>query len=144
MSKASKGLLIAVIMAVLIRLSVFAITALCPITGDSGNVISPAIANGTDILFYQNQKHEMFSAPVNDLVTDYITVPQSNRGMIAGPLFPTLLYLFRYESGNSWPLAGLYLIGSILLVLSWLKWLHGQEIPWFWLMVFALIPNPIY
>lgn len=143
MSKASKGFILSGIIAVLNRLVIFTIAALYPITVDNGYVMSPFIAYGTDLPFYEQRKNEMFSGPANDII-DVSSIKRLEWRINAGPLFPTLLYLFRYESGNSWPLASLYLIGSICLVLLWLEWLYGQGISWIWLIVFALIPNPIY
>lgn len=138
------GLFIAGIVAIIIRLLVFIITAQYPIQADSGNLISPSLASGTDLSFYQDKKHEIASRSAGWLSTDNLVGSESSRRMDPGPLFPALLLVFKYHHGNSWPLAILFLTGSICLVLSWIKWLDEQGLSLSWLIAFALFPNTIY
>lgn len=115
---------IALGIAIVIRLAVFLITAAVPITADSGNLVSPTIAYGTDLTFYQDRKNVLISKSMGDLVKEYFSFPTKIRGMVAGSLFPILLHFFGYRSGNSLPMAILFLVGSFVLVDLWLRWLY--------------------
>jgi len=115
---------IALEIAIVIRLGVFLITAAVPITADSRSLVSPTIAYGTDLTFYQDRKNVLISKSMGDLVREYFGFPTKIRGMVAGPLFPILLHFFGYRSGNSLPMAILFLMGSFVLVALWLRWLY--------------------
>jgi hypothetical protein len=67
-----------------------------------------------------------------------------NHSMISGPVLPALFSIFRYESGNSWPLAVFFLVGGIGFAVAWLCWLHLQGLSGASLLIFALLPHPIY
>lgn len=130
--------------AIVFRLVVFGVTSKFPVVADSGNLISPSIAFGTDIAFYKNQMTLLLSQSIKDVVWEYLRMSPETRGMLAGPVFPLLLHLFKYENGNSWPLAVVFLTGSIGLVAFWLRWLWQKEVPFVWLIVFAILPNPVF
>lgn len=135
---------IALGIAIVIRLAVFLITAAVPITADSRSLVSPTIAYGTDLTFYQDRKNVLISKSMGDLVKEYFSFPTKIRGMVAGPLFPILLHFFGYRSGNSLPMAILFLVGSFVLVALWLRWLYWQQIPLWGLTVFAVLPHPLF
>jgi hypothetical protein len=64
--------------------------------------------------------------------------------LISGPVFPFVMRLFQYGPGNLLPLAVFYLVVSIGLAAAWLTWLSNKGVSAPWLIVFALIPNPIW
>jgi len=64
--------------------------------------------------------------------------------LISGPVFPVVMGVFQYGPGNFLPLAVFYLLVSIGLTAAWLIWLSNKGVSAPWLIVFALIPNPIW
>ena len=125
--------------AILIRLAVFGATALHPIVADNGRLISPRIVGSGDVVFYQMWENWMFRGGASD---PNQRMPKGM--MVAGPVFPSLIYLFKYENGNSWPLAILYLLGGVGLCVAWLYWLYRQGFSTIGLIIFALLPHAIY
>ena len=138
----SSGLIAAGLVAVLIRLAVFSFTAQHPIVADSGTLISPSIESGTDIRFYQDWRNEIFAKFAGDNPASHAGI--KDRRMIPGPMFPALLFVFKYGPGNTWPLAVFFLVAGIGLCLSWLYWLHQQGLSTVSLMLFAFLPHPVY
>lgn len=63
---------------------------------------------------------------------------------LAPPVLPALLIAFDYRDGNPIPFGAFYLLLSCVLVALWLRWLWAQGLATPWLVVFALVPNPIW
>lgn len=143
-SLASAGWVQAGALAIGVRVLIFILAAFHPIIADSGNSISPRMVNGTDLDFYQIRRQELFSAPVGNTLSDYLPFSSASKGMLAGPLFPVLLQAFQYRDGNSWPLAIFFLVAGSALAVAWLKWLDKEGVPFAGLVLFALLPSPVY
>ena len=145
-----RSLIIAVVIAILARLVVFAFTAVNPALDDNANPVSPSLyQTGGDISNYVSTAHKLFERPISDLYHEYrqiYTVGKSDGGRIASfaPLFPALIYLLDYREGNTWPMAILYLACSVILVSVWLYWLKANGISGPWLVAFAVLPSPIW
>ena len=135
---------IALTIAIVVRLLVFVATAFVPISADSGNLVSPSIAFGNDLPFYEERKNELISLTADDVLNEIYSVWSAKRGITAGPLFPMLLHCFSYSSESPLPLATVYLFTSIVLVGLWLTWLHREQVPLWGLIVFAVLPHPLY
>ena len=127
-----------------LRLALFIATSYHPIVADSGTLVSPKIVSGTDLLFYQERQRDIFSAPAKKSLADYLPFSCASQGMLAGPLLPALLQLFRYENGNSWPLALFFLFAGSGMTLAWLRWLQRAGVSPVGLTLFAFLPGPIY
>ena len=148
-ASAKYPLVIALAVAITVRLVIFIVVAVHPISADSGNLVSPSILNGTDLPSYLDAKREFFTGSVEQLVKKfaayYVSPQKQQEGLIVtAPLFPALLLLFKYDAGNTWPLAGAFLVGGMWLVAMWLRWLVNRGVPLFWLIVFAIVPSPVY
>lgn len=138
----SKGVLAALAIAALVRVAVFAITAYSPIVADGGAMVSPSLASGTDLSFYQDWRFAMFASIESEANAPARLRP--DRRMTAGPLFPALLHLFEYGPENTWPLATVFLFGSVTLCWSWLYYLKQQGVSTIGLVAFSLMPHTIY
>ena len=148
----SKIMLVCAI-AFLARLAVYVYLIVFPIANESGNLVSPMIFQlDADYSFYFDSLEiykgslseflirvvNSFNAPLTHLSTythDFVT---------SGPVMPLLFIIFRYSVDNTLPLSiATFMIGTITTWL-WITWLHRRGIGVFWLLVFAILPNPIW
>ena len=145
--EAAGGVLLAAIaLAVAVRLLVFAIASIWPVANEQGALISPMLGEyGVDLAHYQNMREIYFGAPGSaDVLFQGRSAAEWGQAMFAGPLLPLLLEVFDYGPGNSLPLAGFYLALACALAAAWLAWLAAQGAPPAWLLLFALLPNPVW
>lgn len=144
------ALLAAATVAVAARLAVFVWTALTPLANEQGTLVSPLLANsGIDLAHYQAMRALYFGDPdaalaaVGALLNGQSALTWG-QAMFAGPVLPFLLEAFDYAPGRALPLALAYLALGCGLAVLWLAWLARQGAPPGWLLLFALLPNPIW
>lgn len=140
----------AIVLAVAVRVLVFAVVAAWPLTNGQGGPISPLIADsGIDLAHYQHMRALYFGEPgaawaaIGSLL-DGRSLTEWGQAMFSGPLLPFLLETFDYRPGHSLPLAALYLAIGCALAAAWLVWLDRQGAHPAWLALFALLPNPVW
>ncbi len=149
-------------MAILARVAVFLALAITPLTNQHGLPVSPLdMQEDTDMHFFLLSAERYFGedrpailevfkryyqgadvSAEDDLPGSILSGRQQY--YLAPPFFPTLLHIFDYGPGNTLPLALLFLLVSCLLVAAWLAWLRLHGVGLRWLLLFALIPNPIW
>lgn len=144
------ALFAATAVAVAARIVVFVWTAFVPLTNEQGAPISPLLANsGIDLAHYQAMRALYFGDPeaaiaaVGALFNGQSALTWG-QAMFAGPALPFLLEVFDYRPGHALPLALLYLAIGCGLAALWLAWLARQGASPGWLLLFALLPNPIW
>lgn len=138
------------VIGLLFRAALYSITIISPLASEGNFPVSPlAIALGLDYSFYSQSLEMYVRMGVWGLLQEFISFYQRPVDaylgpLVAGPVFPTLILLFDYREGNSLPLSLFYLAISMGLLGLWLRWLHANGVGNFWLLVFALIPNPLW
>jgi hypothetical protein len=121
-----------------------------PFTNESGDPVSAQVVQQTlDFSFYKNSAEQLFIQPfsymVQNLVLSYENPFVYRPGFeIATPIFPALIIIFEYRDGNTVPLAIFYLALGILLLTIWLIWMKRLAVPEPFLILFALLPNPLW
>lgn len=132
------------------RAALYAVTIIFPLTNEGNLPVSPlAMASGFDYSFYSQSLEMYFRMGLWGLLEEFISFYQRPVDaylgpMVAGPVFPVLILLFDYRDGNTLPLSLFYLVLSMGLLVLWLRWLHANGVGNFWLLVFALAPNPLW
>jgi hypothetical protein len=136
------------------RIAVFVFAIYVPVANEDGFQVSPLhLQSGLDFFFFQTSA-ERLKEGLGQTVAEYIAFYQApfeeqglgDLGHLEGglPVTPLLLIALDYGEGNTLPLAIMYLVFSISLAWLWIWWLHGRGVPAFWLLLFALIPNPLW
>jgi hypothetical protein len=141
--------LAAVALAILVRVSAFVFTLYNPISDGGGGRISPLlVVSAIDFEYYRVTAMAYFGGEAGSVIESlkywYQHPEEDIRLKIAGPILPLFIYLFDYGEGNTLPLSICYLVISILLCGAWLRWLDLQGIPGGWLVLFAVVPNPLW
>jgi hypothetical protein len=137
-------------LALLVRVAVFAYAAIWPLTNEQGAAVSPMLASSSiDLAHYQRMRELYFGDPEAAVAAlGAVFAGQSaaiwGQAMFSGPLFPLLLELFDFGPGSTLPLALLYLAIGCALAAAWLIWLDRQGLHPAWLLLFALLPNPVW
>lgn len=122
------------------RVALFLGFMVWPISNEDGNPVSPLIVqDGVDFSFYFAFRDSV-SALIGELAWPFEVAGQ----ILPGPIVPLLLKLSDYQAGSTLILAVVFLGISIALVWISLTWLSRRGIAWPWLVVFALLPNPIW
>ncbi len=122
------------------RIAVFVGLMLWPIANESGNLVSPLILqDGVDFPFYFDQRFALF-----ELWRAIATPFEVSDQIRPGPALPLLFRLFGYDAGHTIQLALIYLMMSIALVGVSLLWLAQRGLNWRWLLLFAVLPNPLW
>ena len=128
------------LIAIVYRCSLFAFFAVIPFANEDGQPVSPLLYQaGIDFHFYV-----AYREIVEMLWKELLTPLESPTHIIPGPGIPFLLNVFAYDSNNTLPLAMFYLCCSVALVWVSLLWLLRRDIDWPWLLLFALLPNPVW
>lgn len=131
------------------RALVFLYACIFIVTNEAGDRVSPLVVqSGMDFSFYVESSVAL-QGGITGLIEHFgamIEQPISRWGkfMISGPILPLVIAVFDYGPGNTLPLTISYLGLSIALGAVWLVWLHGRGLPRSWLLLFAVIPNPIW
>jgi len=102
-----------------------------------------------DFNFYLDslERYQLFS--IGELFQEFVAFylqPFSEQfgHIISGPVFPLLIGVFDYSPVNTLPLALFFLVFNTAITLAWLKWLDEKGVWGGWLILFAIIPNPIW
>ena len=131
------------------RLAIFVGTLIWPISNERGLPVSPLHGQAYfDFQFYLDSLARYSESWLN-IAQEFLQFFQAPfvapaTQLISGPVFPFVMRLFQYGPGNLLPLAVFYLVVSIGLAAAWLTWLSNKGVSAPWLIVFALIPNPIW
>ena len=145
----ARGVWAAFALAVAARICVFGVTIVRPISNERGLPVSPLHTQGYfDFQFYLKSL-ERYQGSWAELAQQFVQFYQSPFDapvipLISGPVFPLVMDVFSYGSGNYLPLAVFYLLISVGLSAVWLVWLSKKGVSTPWLLVFAVIPNPIW
>jgi len=138
------------LLAILFRVGMFAYAAILPISNEDGLRVSPTTyQRGIDFSFYSESAEAYASVSIVDLFGKYVAfynAPFSEqRGYItAGPVFPLLISALDYSEVSTIPLALLFLFMATALAVMWLLWLDKMGVSFPWLIIFALLPNPLW
>jgi hypothetical protein len=145
----ARSVAIACAVALFARLIIFFYLMAYPLADESGNLVSPLLfQKGADYSFYMqslevyqgsfleifNRIINTFNAPFTNLYT-FVT---------SGPFLPALFVVFRYSADNTLPLSLASLTVGTLTACFWVAWLHRRGVPLAWLLVFVLLPSPIW
>lgn len=140
---ARKSLYLAFGCAVVVRLAIFLFAIYHPILITTDERISPARVNGADMQLNQALAKELFVNPIGYFkpIVDFYSSGQGLDKWVFGPLYPSLLHIFNYRTGHTWPLALTFLAGNIFLAWIWLKWFSKQGMSLGWMVAFSFLPN---
>jgi hypothetical protein len=140
-------------LAVALRLGIFVAAAIQPIANESGLPISPFHVHGIDYNFYRDSRAFYFGEQFDDGLQRFVDAyaqfirnfpDERTELLLAPPLLPTLYEIFDYREGHTLPLALVYLVVACVLAAFWLRWLADRGVPPVWLLLFALLPNPLW
>jgi hypothetical protein len=146
----AKSITRALLIGTAFRIAIYLFALVSPIQNEAGQPVSGLILQqGIDFGFYQDSAKELFSAPISQVLDKYVVFyeqPFSYHPSTfnAAPVLPALIILFDYQSGNTLPLSLFYLGLGIGLLAIWLIWLRRLGLPEPMLMLFAIIPNPLW
>lgn len=143
-------LFVASVIGIGFRVAAFSYAWQFPVFNEEGHRVSPLLVQAwIDFQYYldslQSYRSQTFGQILSTYV-DYFVAPFSDQygTIISGPVFPLLIWGTGYAEGNTLPLAILFLIMSSSVVVIWLWWLDRHDLGLAWLILFALIPNPIW
>jgi hypothetical protein len=132
------------------RIAVFLYALIFPILNEAGQPVSGLIVQqGIDFSFYVDSAEKLFSAPLSQIAEKFVAfykAPFSRHIeiLIAAPIVPALILGFDYQQGNTLPLALFYLGLGIALLALWLFWLRRMGLSQPMLLLFAILPNPLW
>jgi len=132
------------------RVGAFVYAMLWPITDQGGRPVSPLLPQvGSDFAFYVQSLELYRSTSIGGLIGKFIDfysqpIAEQMGHIIPGPVLPALIWLTDYRSDNVLPLALVFLVLGIALAWLWILWLERQGLPGLWLILFALLPNPLW
>jgi len=170
MHKSHRSILLAVFFLAIARVGFFSATIIWPISNEAGLPVSPLAWSGTDLHYYNAvgvRWAKTSILAVGDLYWQFyqnLRIPDiSDVGVHAamseikkqvglleldyfslGPAFPALLILWDYGPGNTLPLAIFFLFLGISGGIVWIFWLRAAGLPTIWVILFCLLPGPIY
>jgi hypothetical protein len=135
--------------ALLARLAVFLVLIVYPVANESGNPVSPMLAQGgadysfylESLAVYQGSFAEFLARTINTFDAPFTNL---YKFVTSGPVLPALFVIFRYAPDNTLPLSLASLAVGTITAWLWIFWLHRRGIRLPWLLVFALLPNPIW
>ncbi len=136
--------------ALLTRTAVFILLITFPIADGSGNLISPMhYQSSADYPFYMKSMEFYEGVTWSDLydrILKSFDEPFSNlyTFVMSGPVLPYLFILFQYSADNTLPLSLVSLAIGTLTAWMWIVWLDRRGVRAGWLIIFALLPNPIW
>jgi hypothetical protein len=132
------------------RLAIYFGSMIWPIPNENLVLISPLNNQGYfDFLFYLNSLEQYRTESLADIFEKFIAFYQRPfqeqfGHIIAGPVFPAIIGLFNYQSGNTLPLSAAYLVLDCIWGGMWIKWAANKQLPRMALFGFAVAPNPIW
>jgi hypothetical protein len=133
----------------LFRLAVFVWAIVWPFANENGQPVSPLLPQaGLDMVFYAQSRELIFGHHLTDLFAGFLSYyGATEEGQfvdVAAPLLPLLLEVFGYGPGHTLPLAAMFLAMGIAWSILWLWWLHRRGLSFGWLVLFAVLPNPVW
>jgi hypothetical protein len=150
--------------AVTVYVAFFVLLVFFPILNEASEPISPFKVSGTDIPYYLVasrvwaevtwpqflaglwQSYEVLGSVWADggrVLADEPILYQMQY-FKTGPMFPWLLRVTQYGDGATLVAAGLFLLTGIFSVLTWVRWLELNEVRTYAILVFCLLPAPLY
>jgi hypothetical protein len=138
------------LVAVSARIAVFLVAIIWPIPNEGQYLVSPMLPQSyLDFHFYVESLEKYRNLPMREIFQEFVRFyqrPFDNQFgfIIAGPVFPALLYIFDYGPHNTLPISVFFLVVSCVLVCAWLIWLRQLNVSWIWLAGFSLAPNPVW
>jgi hypothetical protein len=135
--------------ALLARIAVFFYLIAFPMANETGNLVSPMIFQlGSDYSFYFDSLR-IYQGSFSDLFAHFIRTfdaPFTNlyEFVTSGPVLPILFMVFSYSAENTLPLSIATLAVGTITAWLWIVWLHRRDVRLFWLLVFAILPSPIW
>lgn len=150
----------AILLAIISRIAVAGWAVVDPIRDQRGEFVSPKLVfTGTDAAFYAQSREVYFQRPLIKVLLEFSSyyIPTLGDGdgpkalneagvdyYLAPPLFPTLMELFDYGAGNALPLSIFFVFLSAATAILWLIWLYARGAGAFWLLLFAIMPSPLW
>jgi hypothetical protein len=140
----------ALVIGICFRIALFIFALIYPITNESGDPVSAQVVQQTlDFSFYKNSVEKLFFQPFSEMARNMVLSYENpfsyQPGItVAAPLFPALIVVFDYRDGNTVPLAIFYLALGYMLLSIWLIWLKKLAVPEPFLILFAVLPNPLW
>ena len=150
----------AIAIAVIARIALFAWTIAEPIHDQRREPVSPTIVfTGTDAPFYAQSRELYFHQPFAEVIRQFsryylpgVTAGSGPKGLneagvdyyVSSPAFPVLMELFDYRDGNALPLSIFYLLLSAITAGLWLFWLRSRGLGTLGLLLFAVMPSPMW
>jgi len=140
---------LACLAALLARIAVFLYLIVYPIANETGNLVSPLlIQSDADYSFYlrsltvyQGSFSEFFSRIISTFDNPFANL---YKFVTSGPILPLLFVVLRYSAENTLPLSLVSLAVGTITAWIWVGWLHRRGVGLVGLLVFALMPNPIW
>lgn len=135
--------------ALLARLTVFFYLIAFPMANETGDLVSPMIFQlGSDYGFYFGSL-EIYKGSLSDFFAHVMMTfddPLTNlyKFVTSGPVLPILFMVFSYSVDNTLPFSIASLAVGTVTAWLWIVWLHRRELRLFWLLVFAILPSPIW
>jgi hypothetical protein len=145
----ARGLWAAIALAIAARIGIFVASIIHPISNERGLPVSPLHTQAYwDFQFYLASLARYIES-FSEITQEFIQFYQDPFNspvipFISGPVFPLVIKILDYGPENFLPAALFYLLVSIVLCAAWIIWLSKKGVPTLWLIVFALIPNPIW
>jgi hypothetical protein len=170
MHKSYRPFLLTALFLATVQVGFFSATMIWPIPNETGLPMSPLVRSGTDLhyysivgvrwaktgilaagdlylQFYQNLRIPDISAVGVHAAMSEIRMQVAVLGLdyySLGPAFPALLILWDYGPGNTLPLAIFFLFLGISGGIVWIFWLRASGMPTIWILLFCLLPGPLY
>ena len=144
-----RPLIAAAIVAILLRVSMFVYASFWPIPNEHGLEISPFNVMGTDLKDYIGATDVYSNLGIFGVLNQYIDYyanfnERAFEYVYYGPLLPYFIHITQYKPGNTFGLSLIFLGMSIVACVLWLNWLKARDISTGWLLVFALLPAPVW
>jgi len=124
---------------------------------EAGQPVSGQIMQqGIDFSLSQIAAERLFTAPISEIASKlgmFYEDPFPGQakllaghetGLMAAPILPLMIVGFEYQDGNTLPLSLFYLGIGIVLLALWLIWLRRMGLPEPALLLFAMLPNPLW
>jgi len=145
---ASRQLAICIAILILVRVAVFIGTIWYPLPNEIGLPVSPLhYQTGIDFAYYESSRQAIFEAEPSRLLeglASSVYNTSSQLMVVTRPILPIILQITDYAPENTFPLAFLYLLLSIVWGIVWMTWLHNQSLSLKWIYIFSLLPVPIW
>jgi hypothetical protein len=135
--------------AILSRVAVWFAAIVFPIPNELGIPISPVLATGAPDLMFYTVSRDAYLQILRSLFHDgFVSSSAAISGLhysfMSGPVVPILMIVFDYDAHNPVPISMAYLAMGIAWGSLWVIWLLRRGVAVFLLMVFVLLPAPLW